>query len=424
MVRLKGQFQEMLGFIALAVVISIFIVLQSGSTELIKGKTLELQTGLHEREDLRSGAAVVLSSTYGDTGITIMELVGLAAFTGNTTLDFGPVIGTVNVAREIEKRMDALYGRGKWSVYIPFPEELGDIQVAIVSDTSGSMCDDIANMRDNLPKIVSSLKTQGRKTELTLYLLPGLNTCFINGVSTPLSCTGLGFPETSDFNCRPADAEPLRGACTEPTLRIKSSEDWAIGGACAARYGPAHGTGWRDGTVRIVMPLSDELTSGSECGQTPGGCNIAGCSSRVAELDTLVGEANANNVKVFPLIANPCGIVCGYSGSPTTCEDYSNPSSSSYFICACGTQLLPLWMSDVAARTSGLSSSLANSTGASDAIAGIIGSVKKEETAIKAGADPSTPLRQKPPIARQAQAAPVPVSSVGKYTTAFFYKWS
>lgn len=402
---LKGQFQEMLAFVILAVMITIFLVFSTLVSVEPQEGTIRTQNDLHEREDLASGASAVMASTYKDSGRSMMELAGIAAFSGNRTIDFGPVLGKADVNEEFTKRMDALYGKGKWRLEIPFPQEFADIEVAVVADTSQSMCDDITNIKNGLPNIVNELKAKGRAVRITVYLLPasGKSTCQDkDGAKVLDDCISLGFANTKELNCYPITIPET--SCRIPGEYFRTSESWERGGECAAKYGPIGG--WSNKSAKVVIPLSDELPSSSDCADdgTIGSCNINQCSYQ-PDVDKFVKAAKDNGVNIFPLQADSCGYASIIA--PTTC--------------ACGKTELPKLMQSIAAQTGGQYNSLNDTGSAADTIATIIGSVgTTRKFAIEAGS--ALPRLGESKI--YAHEMTIPVAVIGTYVKAYFYKWN
>ena len=85
-------------------------------------------------------------------------------------------MGEVNVTEELKWRLDALYRPDHWYVKIPFPDVEREIQMVVVSDTSGSLCDDVLAL-GNITNIIKGLRLKGKKVSMTLYLLEGQLSC-------------------------------------------------------------------------------------------------------------------------------------------------------------------------------------------------------------------------------------------------------
>jgi len=409
--RMKAQFSEMLAFMFLVIFVTFFIVFIRLSTLPGLSATLNAAVEAHESKYLMSGVNVVFFSTEPKSGKPLMEMLGLAAYVGNKTIDMGRYIGTVDISEEIAKRMDAVFGKGKWSMEVDFPETVPEFQIVIVADTSGSMCNDIVDLRDKLPEILSNLKKAGRKAEVTVYMLPSPSGCCVDGEEVTISCTGLGFPDKEEFNCETVNsAEKLR--CQLQSSNAQTSEDWGNGLACAVQHGPRGG--WKDGTIRIGIPLSDELSLGSECG-----CTDASCKSGLDSLQAAILEAGKNDVKIFPLRAYPCGTVC-YPAPTCANQQCSELNKRTY--CSCGDTLLIDWMTRLASQTGGTMYNLTDSGGTAEKINDIVSSMQVERISyLQLGTTLDLPRSQGKRI--RSWDFTLPVSYSGKYTVAHVYAW-
>jgi len=168
---MKGQLFEMFGFLLLSIAIIGIIVLIRLYVVGGYGKTLQTLAERYESEDLKAGVNSIFFSTEPKTGKKLSELLGIAAYTRKKDIDFGPIIGTVDIVKELEWRFDALYGKGKWYLKVP-PPKITTIQVLIILDTSASLCDDIEDIRNNLPGIIENLRDR-YNIFATIYMLPG-----------------------------------------------------------------------------------------------------------------------------------------------------------------------------------------------------------------------------------------------------------
>ncbi len=398
----KGIVFEMLGFVILAIaIIGVIIFLR---TYLVGpyGRSFITVSERHELEGFKAGANSVLKTTEPRSGKTIEELIGIAAYVGNTTVDFGPGVGVIDVKKELEWRFNALYGKGHWYLKVPFPEVIPDIQVVIVTDVSGSMCDDILDIRENIPKILEELKLAGRNTYITLYLLPGFAYCVIDGETTVLTCND--FVETENFHCRTIES----ARCD---LGGQTEEDWGNGLKCAIEEGPVEG--WKDFSVKIGIPSSDELPGGSECGGS-GDCSLGECTSQRRYFENGLNSALENKIKIFPLRAYPCGVIC-YPQSG--CTDLRTHMGGLY--CNCGNGLLKDWMEEMAEKTGGKMFELKEGSKAADAIKDVI--IEQHPDRI-----PNLEAGTTIPVIKNVRAVtnPIPVSLAGKYTKIYLYQWS
>ena len=380
----KAQLSNIIGFAILVIAVTLAIILfrlfiVSGSVQ-----TLGTVSERHESERLKSGVNALMFMSEERSGNTILDLIGIAGGLRNDAVYLGPVIGTINVSKEIEWRMNALFGPGHWYVYVPFPEKLADIQIIIVADGSGSMKDDMDDISKNVPKIIDDLRSEGKNAEATIYILGKINKCN-------------RFKETKFFKCKPWEYISDKVTCV---LKGQTDEDWGNGLACAASYGPEGG--WDPGAVRIGIPLSDELPGSSYPTCPP----LEGNSNQAQSLRNGIKAAKKYNVRVFPLRANPCGSDSGGGAQGNQ-------------ICECGKTELVRYMQKIANETNGTMYLLEDAEEVSEAIKDIVSKIEVPVTK-------SISIGTKPPYGRRVRAYEVlvPIPESGVYTKAYFYEWS
>ncbi len=409
----KGQFQQVLAFIMLAALAIAFIVFSWIANAILFPSSLEQVVRFKEEEDLRAGANALFYSTDPVSGKSVIELVGIAAFHGTDEINFGPVVGKVNVKRDIEAKMDAMFGRDslgrpKWYIEIPIPQRAADIQVAVVSDTSASMCDDLVSIRDKVPILLKKLLQSGRKVDMTVYMLPGGSCCVVN--RTKINLRPDMFPGQTD-NFRAMGLSHLK--CEEiPGVTLVSdqgNEMWADGTACVAIRGPFGG--WKQGAVKIIMPLSDELPGGSEVTDCGGGSGTM--ADRYERLKVAIKYTKENNVTVFPLKAESCGVI-------TKCDDIPYNLAGTLY-CACSPNV-ENFMRELAKETDGQMFLLDKTGNAAEQIEKILSNVNAERLpAIVAGTKLHIPKSENKKI--HAFDFRVPVAFSGEFTIAHVYKW-
>jgi hypothetical protein len=411
--RSKGQVFEILGFLILAVAVIGIILFMRIYLVGSYGKTFSTIVDRQVREGSDAGVKSILATTEDKSGKSILELIGIAAYIGDTNIDLGPGVGAFDLKKEIEWRFDAIYGKGHWYMSVPFPNITSNLQIVVVADTSASMCDDLKNIADNVPKMLTYLKSLGRKAEVTVYMLPGQSACVFNGVPMEIDCNM--FNQSKDFQCRTMRSLDCTWLTTE-----RADEDWGDGIVCAIRWGPV--SGWDRFSTKIIIPISDELPGGSECGVDKGAdCTLSLCPTQRIILDNAMIVAIANYIPIFPLKAYPCGYVCQPSttpGDPPECADLSKDFGGYY--CTCGNGLLKDWMNEIGTKTGGAMFELSDASDASKAISSIITlATKRKVQALEIGT--------KPPITEKnirSINVMVPVSLAGVYTEATIKEWS
>lgn len=401
---MKAQAAEILNFLILVVVVTIVIIVMKAVVIDQKISIQGTAQSSQEEGSFRSGVNAFMVLTEERSGKTFLELLGYVGFLENTTVDLGgpknPLV--INVTQEATERLNKLYGEGKWNLLINIPHRSG-LELFVVADTSRSMCDDIMNLKTEIPAILNELKKSGKPTTVNLYFLGGSSQCYWkNNASDPevhsavVNCDA--FKDIPDFRCHPISE--LTGAKDKCGYEVNpaTEEDWGNGIACVSEAGPG-GDGWEDFTVRIGIPLSDEMTKGSECCD-PTAPNAADCPQGRISLDNGINSAIKNKVKVFPLRAFPCGIICS-SPSESSCDDLTVFRGGQY--CVCGNTLLVDWMNEMATKTGGAMFDLAKGSPA-QAIKDIAFNVSLDRGPIFLG----TPTPEEKRIRTSLIAAPMP----------------
>jgi len=414
----KGQIFETLSFLILSIaIIGVIIVLRvflTGSA----GSTFGTIVERHVDEGFRAGATSVLYSTNERTSKTMLELIGISAYIGNTTINFGPTVGSVNIIDDLTWRFDALYGKNHWHVHVDYPDINPDIQIVMVLDTSASMCYSIPVVSQKLPQLIDQIGQSNKKVTITIYMLPGSVTC-CNGFK--LDCSS--FPEKSYFHCRGIENIQDKCATKLPVgSSIQTDEDYGDGLACAIEAGPAEG--WKKASIKLAIGSSDELSLGSECG----GQNVC-CPSLSSYPPAIQSGNNAIHTSIknqIPLYLiqdidfvdaarKQCGSICFYDD---TGQPYDAPLDQPQ--CAC-TDVVTQFQKNLANSTGGQFYTLNSISGQDivDKIQEIINNQKQERTKVL---DVGAPI----PAGIDTRVAniPVPISLAGTYTTARITEWS
>ncbi|MEM5868654.1 MAG: hypothetical protein QXL09_01755 [Candidatus Aenigmatarchaeota archaeon] len=360
--REKGQTFEILGFVVLAVAIIILTtILKSGS---IRGYTTTIKElyETQEGEGFRAGVNSILYMTEQKTGKTMLELIGIAALIQNDTIYFGPTIGSINVSEEVKKRFDAIYGQNHWKVNISFdiPPARG-IQIVIVADTSGSLCDDVNELRQ-LPQIIDALRARGKDVSARLFLLRGSLSC----CEGTINCGNFKF--TDYFDCKIIE-QSQNCTLTGWADDLGTDEDWGNGLACAIAEGPKGG--WNEYSFKIGIPLSDELPGGSET------CTKDQNSAQYKSLQNGINAAKNISMIVYPFKAvtgKECcpSCNCGYSPSCGICFVYMGSKYHNFTSTQCNCDSTLEWyMSTIANETGGKMIALKDASQIIDALINI-----------------------------------------------------
>jgi len=428
-----GQLFEMLSFLVLAIAITGVIIFLKFYSVTGFGRVERGLAERHESEGFRAGANAFLMMTEEKTGKTLRELIGIAAYIGNDTIDFGPVIGKINVTKEIEWRLDALYGPKHWYLHVPYPHIAPDIQIVVVVDTSGSLCDDVNAMVENLPDVVEELrKVHHKKVSMRIYLLNGnLNCC--DHMGGTISC--LRFPDNEYLDCKTMERIGGKFECSELNPgQYKTEEDWGNGLACAIKYGPKGG--WIDFAVKVGIPLSDELPGGSESLCSVSGSGID--TEQRKSLENGIKAAKEAGVIVFPLKAETgkeccpkCNCVSGKDKPCNIC--YKSGTSDEWGFtktqCKCDEEVTQ-YMEEIASETGGEMIALTDASKVVDAIKDIVTkTTRPRQTFLDAGDKTAYEKRQREvqygsKKSLRAVTTPIPVAISGEYTKIYLYQWS
>ena len=426
---MKGQVFEIMGFVILAIAIIAVIILLRTSSVGSFGHTILDLAERHEREGVSAGANALFSMTESKSAKSIQELVGIAAYIGKDTIDFGPSVGEINVPQEITWRLDSIYGKDHWYMKIPYPNIDVGIQIIFVVDTSSSLCDDVANMARDVPAIIDKLRAAGKRVTATIYLLEGGSPCCGIGPDPSkqylISCDK--FPESQYLRC-----SNINGVRCDEKRAGDPSEDWGHGVACAVQAGPIEG--WQKFTAKVIIPLSDEVPEGSECflnGRM--GCCIGNPNGYVEQHNSLlrgIEIAKKSNAFVFPIKADPgngcCPSCSGCSSKCNICYIYNGQQQNVFteLQCQCS-DLVTKYMTEMATATGGKMYDLSSGTAIGESLKDVIEKVTPKRTgALEAGNKAGYEIAKTTNNIVRAVNFPIPVAVAGVYTTANIYQWS
>lgn len=425
----KGQMSEPVAFVLLIVAIMFMIIIMRIFILSDSMQALRISADRSENERLKAGINALFLMSDERYKMSLLDLLGRAASESTEIVYVGNTLDPVNVSHELEWRMDALFGKYNWHITVPFLGKREFItQMVLIADVSGSLCDDLNDLK-RLPNIIENINKKGREVEATLYLL-GKSECSRLGYNE-IICSDF---ETEHFKCRSFGVDKDKKDKDKKDKDDKSSdvckltgetlEDWGNGIACVSLQGPVGG--WADGSIRLGVVISDELPGGSECGcmkwkkyvctiagkkytcqdciEDDGcaSCNIGSGTSQDKSLSNGVSIALQNDVRVFGLLANPCG-------------EITAPGSGNEFICNCR-NVLANYMDYISSKTGGESFALVNATQASDVIEDIIIKSKKD-TSDKIDIGSKIPRRVR------IHAYEILVPTARNYTKATAYIW-
>jgi hypothetical protein len=425
---MKGQIFETLSFLILAISIIGVIILMRVYLVGGFGNTFINLAERHQNEGVRAGVNALLATTEEKTGKTQLELLGISAFVGNTTINFGPTVGTVDVVKDLTWRFDAMFGKNHWHVTVPYPDISPDIQIVIVSDASSSMCYSIPIIAQKLPQLVEQFRQNGKQVSVTLYMLPGQVQC-CNGFV--LACSPTQFPEKSYFHCRGISTIQSECATKLPSGQtIQTEEDYGDGLACAIQQGPVEG--WKKGAIKLAIGISDELSLGSECGGGMSCCpSLSSYPSAIQSGNNAINASLTEQAPLYMIQAidyvdqarKQCGTICMYTTQPNSlcsCNGQTCTCPLDDPQCAC-TNVVTQFHQNLANLTGGQSYILSSLSAQDivDKIQIIINNQKQKRVPTLEAGGPV-------PVGKDilAVTVPVPISLPGVYTKAFIKEWS
>jgi hypothetical protein len=436
---MRGQVFEIMGFVVLAIAIIAVIILLRTTAIGSFGKTILTLAERQESEGVRAGVNAFFSMTESKSGKTIQELVGVAAYVGNDTVDMGPAVGDVNVPNEVTWRMNALFGQGHWHMTVGYPNIIPDIQIVMVLDTSSSMCYSIPDISKKLPQIIDQLRAAGKRVSITIYMLPGSVKCCGASNGFTLTCDSSEFPEKSYFHCKtiesiqndcqaklPLGNDPQTGSAWQ------TSEDYGDGLACAIEVGPAEG--WAQHSIKLAIGSSDEMSIGSECDAQNHCCpSVSSYPSAIQSGNRAIEASLKNGIPLYLIqvidyvdqARTQCGSICFIENDPS----YQNPQYCSgnqctYPLgdpqCKC-TDVVSQFQQNLASKTGGQYYTL-NDITAKDMAAKIQDIINHLQVNRKKSLEAGSPI----PIEKNIRAVnfPIPVAVAGIYTLANITEWS
>ncbi len=416
---------EMMGFLILAVTITGIILFMRTNLASSYGKTFATLSNRQEVEGMRSGINSILLTTEEKSGKTILELIGTSVYNEKDNLNFGPVVGNVDIKEELEWRFDSVFGNDKWYLRVKAPEIIPPIQVVMILDSSASLCDDVKDIKENLLPIIKELREEDKKNiTATIYMLPGGGGECCGEERIKMKCSGedgINLEETSYLHC--VDFQTYTRNCINPP---KNEEDWGRGLSCAIEKGPLEG--WLDESIKIGIVISDELSYGSE--STDGNCNVN--RNNKDSLKIGINAAKNFGMKVFSIKTNTgknscpdCSDEC----EPNICmmwyDDVQNWKNTwverRFFtkeVCDCD-QKVEEQMKEISEETDGEFYPIENAEEVSESIREIL-------TEIEARQDYILEVGNSKPSNKNinSHTVNIPVPYTGEYTDLNIYYWS
>jgi len=464
------------------------------STGGLRSGTLVSASG--SRNQAYAGVQSLMSVRDATTGRTIGELLGDAAAYGSNVLDYGTG-KAVNVRDVVKSVLDEMYG-GRY--LFELDPLTGQVDVIFVLDTSGSLEDERDALERSLPGIIQSFGAKGYNIYSKIYVLSGES----QGFNESKWCSGFENNRIQNISCEAVTPQSFQSSnimydkLLADNIRLVGyyyviqnkpydlkSEDWGDGVAYASIMGFAspneqinytENWPWKS-EIRVVIPISDEMSGGSESmycegidtesgseaqrrerkiNKTACGfCNTSCPGERSLEAVTrAISVANYNGVIVCPIKTNiwsnysnfldsacclyfnrtenlgiKCGAreatrsiysVCGfYGGCDGTAEDTENPDYYGFKpMCE---RMLEAHMNALAEET-GCESymEISDAGGMAEKLERMIEDVL-DRLKLRVG---EAPPKEAKSVAAYNFVLPVPTSGeIYKFTTARLYKW-
>lgn len=318
----KGQTVELLSFLLLVVVVVIVFLTINYLTAGKKVNVMELTQESQDISYFNAGATTFSAITEPATNKTFIELIGLAGFFENSTLEFGPAGNKiqVNVFDEATKRLDIIYGKGHWHMDVHHAPPY-QMYVIILIDVSKSMDEEIKEINGTIGYIINDVKkTTGKRVLYKLYFLPGDNGYYKSLFNDAVK----EFQNLRTYNVNFCNLDP------------EQNEAWAQGMDCLIEKRAPE---WGNVTAKVGIILSDEPPGGCEgcackhyndvvtegcCTTDLSPCSIipATCPTKDSDITALISRANnllPTAMNIYTLKANPC--VVFPSGTPQCHHD-------------------------------------------------------------------------------------------------------
>ncbi|MFH1432972.1 MAG: hypothetical protein ABIG84_07195 [archaeon] len=407
----KGQTIEILGFLALVVVVIISTLGLKLVTVDQKSDVLELAQESQEIESFNSGAKTIMVITEPNTKKTFVELMGLVGFFERDIVDVGPTDHptTINVSEELTQKLDLIYGKGHWQMEIPYTPRY-EIYVILLLDTSLSMEDEIKKIKENIVEIMDEVdKSTNLRIAYKFYFLPTTSE-YYKDLFNIIVRNNPNF-KTYTANCVTGGAK---------------NEEWARGMNCIINE---NYESWSKVSAKVGIILSDEPTGGCEdcgckranvmencCSNPPDACQddanfgppMSGeCTTKMNDISTLSTTANKPeiNMNIFTLQANACdrGPYCSVGSVPYTCA---------------GREELTYFMDEISTRTNAQRYDIENINNIPDAIKNIVLSQPIPKKSLLLGTTP--------PIGKRVRShlIPTPTPIPGHYVNVVLKQWS
>ncbi|MFH1433080.1 MAG: hypothetical protein ABIG84_07745 [archaeon] len=307
----KGQTIEILGFLALVVVVIISTLGLKLVTVDQKSDVMQLAQESQELESFNSGVKTTMVMTEPTTSKSFVDLMGQIAFFETDTLQFGTTdhITEVNVTKKLTEYLDLIYGKGHWHMDIPLVPKY-QMYVIILLDTSLSMKEEINDLAGNIDKISREVKrTTGRRIAYRIYFLDTSNnykSMFNPAVQNNQDIKTFILDSTCDY--------------ITPYPRYKN-EAWARGMKCLIEDKNSE---WSNIAARVGIIITDEPPGGCEdcackkhndelyelCCPSVTACKLIPdgpyCTYKEADIDELIATAININMNIYAMQADPC----------------------------------------------------------------------------------------------------------------------
>ena len=285
----KSQASEFLAVALLITGVTIFALMsQLSNVGREASETTGIMTSI-KTSDVQLVSVILPYTT--DKGIPVAELLGDLSCYGKQEVKYSNVSGvdlTINITEELRKRLDALYGKDNWVLYLDSGQVITP-KLYFYYDASSSM----APLTQLVEKVMTDLS--GEKHEGIKF-------------STLMSQTGKFSNGKDDMKCGPTSPAHAKD---NHDVTCDSQENWGGAVAFIANNGPPPYKGWNETDNRVIFVSGDEESCSSvgidtefypRVGKFCGPCCHGNPGDTPAYTDFAIKRAKANHVPVVFII--------------------------------------------------------------------------------------------------------------------------
>jgi predicted Zn-dependent protease len=197
----------------------------------------------------------VLSLTEPTTRLSLLELVSNMVYYRQKTFDVGNT--SINAEKTVENTFNAVFGKENY--YFKAEYKPDTVRLYFLIDGSKSMEDDVSKISMVLPDVEKILKKEGLIVKTKIFIgQKDINCSVFSGYSCEEVDEGTLYSDFQELRFN-LGSESGGGSSS---LRGDFYEDWATLSLFASKRIPPKTIS--EGTITLLFPVSDELSSGSE----------------------------------------------------------------------------------------------------------------------------------------------------------------